>query len=138
MKTLSVKQPWAAALVYGVKLIEIRTWHTKYRGPLLIHASKEYDYVGEKALASFMPMLKKHGVHQGGIIGQVELVLVKPYMTIQDWIGDLKRHRCPVGWYQPPSKKTAMYGWLIDKPQPLQFTAVDGQLGLWDYAFRGA
>lgn len=39
MKALSVKQPWANALVDGVKTIEIRSWSTPHRGPLLICAS---------------------------------------------------------------------------------------------------
>lgn len=36
---LSVVQPWAWALVSGVKLFENRTWSTDHRGVLWIHAS---------------------------------------------------------------------------------------------------
>lgn len=132
-----MKQPWAAALVYGVKVIEVRTWKTKYRGPLLIHASKEFDYQGEKALASFMPLLKKHGVHSGGIVGQVELVLCRPYVNVREWVADMKRHRCPAGWFQPPAAKGMQYGWLMDRPEALTFAACDGQLGLWEYEWKG-
>jgi hypothetical protein len=39
MKALSVKQPWAMALVDGAKTIEVRTWSTRHRGPLVICAS---------------------------------------------------------------------------------------------------
>lgn len=39
MKAITVKQPWASLIVAGIKDIENRTWATKYRGPLLIHAS---------------------------------------------------------------------------------------------------
>lgn len=39
MKALSVKQPWAKALVDGAKTIEVRTWATRHRGPLVICAS---------------------------------------------------------------------------------------------------
>ena len=39
MKALSVKQPWADALVDGEKTIEVRSWSTPHRGPLLICAS---------------------------------------------------------------------------------------------------
>ena len=39
MKSLSVKQPWANLLVEGVKTIEVRSWSTPHRGPLLICAS---------------------------------------------------------------------------------------------------
>jgi hypothetical protein len=40
MKALSIRQPWAWAIVSGLKTIENRSWQTNYRGPLLIHAAK--------------------------------------------------------------------------------------------------
>lgn len=43
---LTVHQPWATAIIWAGKNVENRAWPTKYRGPLLIHASKkhcEYD-----------------------------------------------------------------------------------------------
>ena len=40
---LSVKQPWAALLVAGVKTVEVRTWPTARRGRVLIHAGKIPD-----------------------------------------------------------------------------------------------
>jgi len=39
MKALSVKQPWATFIAWGRKTIEIRSWTTRYRGPLVICAS---------------------------------------------------------------------------------------------------
>ena len=38
-RALTVKQPWASLLVAGIKTVENRTWTTKYRGPLAIHAA---------------------------------------------------------------------------------------------------
>jgi len=43
MKALSIKQPWAWAIAEGFKTIETRTWHTNYRGELLIVSSKQPD-----------------------------------------------------------------------------------------------
>mgnify|MGYP002626039925 CR=1 FL=1 len=40
MKCISLWQPWASAVAIGSKRIETRSWSTKYRGPLLIHAAK--------------------------------------------------------------------------------------------------
>lgn len=51
MKALSIRQPWAWAIVNGHKTIENRTWATTYRGPLLIHASKSLDPHGMERLA---------------------------------------------------------------------------------------
>ncbi len=40
VKALSVRQPYASLIAQGDKTIETRIWSTKYRGPLLIVASK--------------------------------------------------------------------------------------------------
>lgn len=39
MRALTLWQPWAQLVALGVKVIETRSWGTKYRGPLLIHAA---------------------------------------------------------------------------------------------------
>jgi hypothetical protein len=36
MKAISIRQPWATLISQGTKTIEVRSWQTNYRGPLLI------------------------------------------------------------------------------------------------------
>jgi len=43
MKCLSLYQPWATLIAIGAKSIETRSWSTRYRGPILIHAAKRWD-----------------------------------------------------------------------------------------------
>ncbi len=43
MKVITIKQPFATLIAYGYKEYEFRSWKTKYRGPLLIHAGKGID-----------------------------------------------------------------------------------------------
>ena len=43
MKALTIKQPWATLIMQGDKRFEFRSWQTKYRGELLIHAGKGID-----------------------------------------------------------------------------------------------
>jgi activating signal cointegrator 1 len=43
MKTISLWQPWATLVVLGAKQIETRSWPTRYRGPLAIHASQKWN-----------------------------------------------------------------------------------------------
>jgi hypothetical protein len=38
VKALSLWQPWAQLLALGAKRTETRSWGTRYRGPLLVHA----------------------------------------------------------------------------------------------------
>jgi len=42
MKAISIRQPWAWAIIHAGKRIENRVWRARpsYRGPLLIHAAK--------------------------------------------------------------------------------------------------
>ncbi len=50
MKALSLTQPWASAVVEGFKEYETRSWATKYRGPIAIHASKGFPRVAKALL----------------------------------------------------------------------------------------
>ena len=43
MKAITIKQPWATLIALGEKQFETRSWQTKYRGPLAIHAGKSID-----------------------------------------------------------------------------------------------
>ena len=78
MKALSLKQPWADLIVSGVKPIENRKWKSSYRGPLLIHASKNPDKEGAKWIVDHFPELKDliywTNHLKGKIIGQVNMV----------------------------------------------------------------
>lgn len=38
MKAITIWQPWASLVALGVKKYETRSWPTKYRGPIAIHA----------------------------------------------------------------------------------------------------
>ena len=84
---LSVQQPWASLLVLGIKDVENRTWPTRYRGPLRIHAGKAingeqcedvvtWEITPEQAelLRSTFGRLTIGAFPRGGIIGVVELV----------------------------------------------------------------
>ena len=43
MKVITIKQPFATLIAEGLKEYEFRTWKTKYRGEILIHAGKNID-----------------------------------------------------------------------------------------------
>ena len=48
---LTMHQPWASLLVYGIKMCEGRVWSTEHRGRLWIHAaSKPVDMDAVRAL----------------------------------------------------------------------------------------
>lgn len=51
MKALTIYQPWATLITLGVKRMETRSWDTKVRGPVAIHAGMAWPCrIGEHAL----------------------------------------------------------------------------------------
>ena len=82
MKTLSIKQPWASLIALGIKDVENRTWKTKFRGRILIHAS------AATVFDAYLPnggivgnWIDKHGygwhynnIPHSAIIGEVDIV----------------------------------------------------------------
>ena len=70
MKVLTIKQPWATLIMQGDKRFEFRSWETKYRGDLLIHAGKGIDKEAMKRLAKYIPK----DMPSGKILGKVTLV----------------------------------------------------------------
>lgn len=47
MKCLTICQPYAHLIVIGEKRVENRTWPTRHRGPLLIHAGVSRQWMDE-------------------------------------------------------------------------------------------
>jgi hypothetical protein len=45
VKALTIFQPFAAMIATGAKFVENRSWETRYRGPLAIHAGKGTQYL---------------------------------------------------------------------------------------------
>lgn len=70
MKVLTIKQPWATLIMQGDKRFEFRSWQTKYRGDLLIHAGKGIDKEAAKRLKKYLP----DELPIGKILGKVKLV----------------------------------------------------------------
>lgn len=79
MKVLTVRQPWAWAIIHGGKLVENRTWLTHYRGPVAIHAGTLWSRRGRSSpliRPAFMAARHPLGTifHRSVIIGLAELV----------------------------------------------------------------
>lgn len=87
MKCLTVHQPWAWLIVNGHKDVENRVWSTRYRGPLLIHASKTFDHEGAKSVyerikSGRLPRIEfPPGYHSGCIVGAVILNRCETWWT---------------------------------------------------------
>jgi hypothetical protein len=87
LKYLSLKQPYADLLATGRKTIEIRKWNTNFRGPFLIHASKN---VNKNACLTFG--YDESNMVKGAIIGKAFVYDVRKYTTTDVFLDDRQKH----------------------------------------------
>ena len=122
-KVITIKEPWASLIVNGYKEYEFRSWNTKYRGKLLIHAGKGRD---NKDLTTFKDYNLEY--MSGEIIGEVTLVDT----ILVDNNFDQKLRNIDDKVYK--KSHIGLYAWKLcnikkyDKTIPIK-----GKLGLWNY-----
>lgn len=116
MKALSVKQPWAWLIVNGRKDIENRTWATKYRGRVLIHASKKVDTGAIHHLTLKLGVALPSFFETGGIVGEAEIANCVTYSQS--------------GWFEGP------HGFVMQNAKPLPFMPCLGKLGFFEVEYK--
>jgi ASCH domain len=96
---ISLKQPWAALLVMGRKTIEVRSWPTRVRGRVLIHAARIPDDRPEawQWVDDEIRPLSQLG---GGIIGEAELLDCLSYPSLESFTVDKDKHLNELSWFQ--------------------------------------
>ena len=79
-KAITIKNPWAHLIAVGIKDVENRTWRTKYRGKVLIHASQKIEYYKNLTLVQLKSLdhenqrkVVKQDFITSAIIGSVEI-----------------------------------------------------------------
>lgn len=118
---LSLKQPWAALLVAGVKTVEVRRWATARRGRVLIHAARIPDDRPE-AWAHVPFELEPLARKQGGILGAAELGSCVAYRNLEAFLADRQQHLNEPGWFEPP----VLYGFRFNTPEIFPFRPYSG------------
>jgi hypothetical protein len=120
---ISVKQPWAALLVAGVKSVEVRTWPTAKRGRVFIHAAKSADPRPEGWSLVTTPELKQLASLRGGIIGAAELTACVCYRSAEAFAEAAEEHRNDPDWF----RAGGLYGFVFQKPRPVEYHACPGR-----------
>ena len=125
MKVLTIKQPWATLIMQGYKRFEFRSWQTKYRGDLLIHAGKGIDKEAIKRLEKYLPK----ELLTGKILGKVTLVdCIKMTPEFKERL--LKENKD----IYAKSSFQENYGWQMDNVQVFkEAIETKGHLSLWEY-----
>lgn len=83
MKALSIRQPWAWAVMAGKKKVENRDWPTLFRGRLAIHAAKYLEWVPCWRLPDGTPIPPGNELPLGALLGTVEVVDCVPLEAVQ-------------------------------------------------------
>jgi len=128
MKALSILQPWAHLIVAGHKDIENRTWPTKMRGEILVHAGKGFDLNGYTWLKNNFWRL---GFKDAGAIGDL-LDKMDPYSFLRGGIvGKVEITDCVKG-HTSPWAAADCYHFVLAKARPLSFLPMRGKLSFFD------
>lgn len=124
LKAITIWQPYAQAIALGLKRYETRSWATKYRGRIAIHASKKTLTKQSKVLA------KKYGIDDCPL-GKVLLVadLTDCILMTQEFIKEQKQSELDFGDWQ-----IGRYAWKLENirllDEPIEIT---GKQGLWNF-----
>lgn len=127
MYALTVRQPWAWAIANG-KDVENRTWRTKHRGLLAIHAAARLDY--ETAFAAVARLhsgdLPPRWWREPGVLPTSAIVAV---VDLHDIVRDsTSRWAMPGQWH-----------WLLRDVRPLaEPVPCVGARGVWEVGLQAA
>lgn len=126
MKVLSIKEPWASLIMNGTKKIETRSWKTKYRGEIYIHASLSKAKITKSEVYE---LIKDMNFKCGYIICKCNLVDCI-YMT-DEYVNDMKINHYEeyiCGHYE-----VGRYAWIVEDVKVIEPIKAKGKLGLWNY-----
>lgn len=136
MKALSIWQPWASLIAVGAKRYETRSWPTRYRGPIAIHAARHWSeecaavfsrYAVQADLAPSIgidPPLLKHDLPFGAIVAVAQL---------EDCIPTTKLRGQILGEYSLGNFSPGRFAWHIGRVERLlRPIPCTGRQGLWE------
>ncbi len=126
MKVITIKQPFATLIAEGLKEYEFRTWRTKYRGDILIHAGKGID---KKAMKKFEHLNLEY---------PAGCIIAKATITDCIKIDDIQRKMLSDKnslIYNSIIKHTEWngYGFKLENIEKIKPIFIKGKLSLWDY-----
>lgn len=128
MKVITIKQPFATLIAEGLKEYEFRTWRTKYRGDILIHAGKGID---KEAMKRFECLNLEYP--SGCIIAKATItdcITIDTKMRTK-----LKESNSLVYFSIIKDTKWDGYGFKLENVEKIEPIPINGKLSLWDYDY---
>ena len=130
VKAISIRQPWAWAIIHAGKDIENRDWQTKFRGPVCIHAAKGMTR-GEYADANRTIQRAVGVVDQAwldrwhGVTASPQRMMFGGIIGVADIVDCVGASESP--WF------FGRYGFVLKNARPVEFVPVRGALGFFDW-----
>ena len=128
MKVITIKQPWATLIAKGYKEYEFRSWKTKYRGDILIHAGKSID---KKAMDRFKHLNLEYPL--GQIIAKATIT---DCIQVDEKLSKILLKKDPLVYKNLNDKNHGNeYGFKLENIEKIKPIEINGKLSLWDYNF---
>jgi len=131
-----VRQPYAGLIAQGKKTIEMRSWRTDYRGPLLICAGRTSELYFEDP---YEQTLYDAEFPCGVAVGIADLVSIHRF-TPGDIEGTGERFVCEyLGEdFNPADMDYDGFAWVLDNARAIEPFPVRGKMGLFDVSYYGS
>jgi len=123
MKVVTIKQPFASLIMCGYKKYEFRSWKTKYRGEIYIHAGKGIN-------KSRMELVEEYNLDypNGYIIAKANLV---DCILVDKQMNELLKKENPKVYSH---NYEGHYAWVLEDIKPLENKIqAKGSLSIWNY-----
>lgn len=139
MKAITLWQPWASLLAIGPKKYETRSWKTKHRGWIAIHAAKRFDRLVMDTCAKFNEELEEMGYRVGyvrpplgAVVAVAKLIYCGETRCAVNLVADL-HEVLPYGDYS-----LGRYVWIFSEIIPVEpaIPAIGGQR-VWNWDAPG-
>lgn len=129
MKALTIREPFASLIKEGYKKYETRSFKTKYRGELYIHAGKAK--VNEKQFEN-RPHLKELSNNLDYMYGKIILKcnLKDCIYMDEEFINEIKKDEDE---YACGHYEIGRYAWLLEDIEVIDPIEINGQLGIWNF-----
>ena len=130
MKVITIKQPFATLIAEGLKEYEFRTWKTKFRGDILIHAGKGID---KKAMKRYEHLNLEYP--SGQIIAKATIT---DCLYVDYNLKEQLQKKNPLVYYGILQKDSNWdgYGFKLENIKKIEPIEINGKLSLWDYDYE--
>lgn len=125
MKVLSIKEPYASLIMMNIKKIETRSFKTKYRGKLYIHASLSDSYKNNELSKIVTPLY-------GKILCKCKLI--DCVLMTEDFVEKIKNEN-PME-YKCGLYEVGRYAWILDDIEVITPIDAKGKLGIWNFEYE--